>query len=315
MHLSAIAAGLFAAEVEMARRTENLGYMARVMAQVTLPHSKPTGNEYTRHNGKLVLSMWSPKHIGLPYGGVPRLLISWLTTEAVRTRDRTLILGPTLSGFMSQLGLVPTGGRWGTIPRLQEQLRRLFACQIVCTFDTSAASGGSSFGVASEYELWWNPKKPHYGSLWNSTVTLGENFYEDIIRRPVPVDIRTLRLLKRSPLALDVYTWLTYRYSYLERATLIPWEGIQAQFGADYKELYNFRYGCVRNCVQKGLGRPLWVDRGSSGGHVRPSPRWFRSVGLGGQAWADRGSSPQGGRMSEPPNLCSLYRHECTHST
>ena len=138
--------------------------------------------------------------------------------------------------------MIPTGGRWGTIPRLQEQLRRLFTCQIVCTFDTNAASGGSSFGVASEYELWWNPKKPEYGSLWNSTVTLGENFYEDIIRRPVPVDVHTLRRLKRSPLALDVYTWLTYRYSYLERETLIPWEGIQAQFGADYKELYNFRY-------------------------------------------------------------------------
>ncbi len=45
--LSAIAAEVFAAEIEMARRTENLGYMARVMAQVTLPHSKPTTNEYT----------------------------------------------------------------------------------------------------------------------------------------------------------------------------------------------------------------------------------------------------------------------------
>jgi len=85
-HLSAIAAEVFAAEVEMALRTENLGYMARVMAQVTLPHSKPLANEYTRRNGKLTLSMWSPQHIGLPYGGVPRLLIAWLTTEAVRTR-------------------------------------------------------------------------------------------------------------------------------------------------------------------------------------------------------------------------------------
>ena len=238
--LNAIAAEVFAAEVEMARRTENLGDMARVMAQVTLPHSKPTMNEYTRHNGGLTLSMWSPLHVGLPYGGVPRLLIAWLTTEAVRTRERKLVLGPTLSGFMAQIGLVPTGGRWGTIPRLKEQLRRLFTSQIVCTFDD--VSRGSSLGVASEYELWWNPKKPSYGTLWNSAVTLGEKFFDDIIERPVPVDVATLRQLKRSPLELDLYTWPTYRYSYLERETLILWEGLQAQFGSDYKELFSFRF-------------------------------------------------------------------------
>ena len=31
-------------------------------------------------------------HAGLPYGTVPRLLLAWLTTEAVRTRERELIL-------------------------------------------------------------------------------------------------------------------------------------------------------------------------------------------------------------------------------
>ncbi|MGC8514403.1 MAG: hypothetical protein ACP5P1_15435 [Acidimicrobiales bacterium] len=47
--LSAIAAEVFAAEVEMARRTENLSYMARVMAQVTLPHSCCRQNFRTSH--------------------------------------------------------------------------------------------------------------------------------------------------------------------------------------------------------------------------------------------------------------------------
>jgi len=265
-HLSAIAAEVFAAEVEMARRTENLGYMARV----TLPHSKPLANEYTRRNGKLTLSMWSPQHVGLPYGGVPRLLIAWLTTEAVRTRERTLVHGPTLSGFMAQLGLMPTGGRWRTIPRLQEQLRRLFTAQIVCTFDSDDVSRGSSLGVASDYELWWNPKKPHVGSLWNSTVTLGERFFDDIIERPVPVDVATLRQLKRSPLALDVYTWLTYRYSYLKRETLIPWEGLQAQFGSDYKEIFRFKIRAALAKVHEAYPQARFVSE-DSGLRLLPS--------------------------------------------
>lgn len=241
-HISSIAEEVFGYEVEQAKKTANLGYMARVMAQVTLPHSRPMANEYTRHNGRMTLSMWSPEHIGLPYGGVPRLLIAWLTTEAVRTRERTLTLGPTLSGFMGQLGLAPTGGRWGTIPRLQQQIRKLFATQIVCTYDERNHSVGSALSVASEYELWWNPKSPQFGTLWASTVTLGEKFFHDIIERPVPVNFATLRQLKKSPLALDLYAWLTYRYSYLAQETVVPWEALRRQFGADYLEMFTFRY-------------------------------------------------------------------------
>lgn len=229
-----IAREVFAAEAEAARGTGNLGYMARVLAQVTLPHSRPEGNEYVRRNGHLTLSVLAPEHIGLPYGGLPRVILSWLTTEAVRTRERTIVLGPTLSRFMSELGLVPTGGRWGSIPRVHSQLMRLFASRIFCTLDTDRSSFGRGLEVASEYQLWWDPKDPHQTTLWQSTVTLGEGFFKEIIDHPVPIDSVTLRALRRSPLALDLYVWLTYRYSYLASPVTIPWPALHAQFGADY---------------------------------------------------------------------------------
>ena len=42
-------------------------------------------------------------------------------------------------------------------------------------------------------------------------------------------------------MALDIYTWLTYRVSYLKRPSLIPWEALWTQFGADYARLRDFR--------------------------------------------------------------------------
>jgi len=45
-----------------------------------------------------------------------------------------------------------------------------------------------------------------------------------------------LKALKRSPMAIDIYCWLTYRMSYLRRPTSIPWELLQAQFGCDYPD-------------------------------------------------------------------------------
>jgi len=68
-----------------------------------------------------------------------------------------------------------------------------------------------NMNVASASELWWDPKKPHQINLWDSWVELGEKFYEALTAAPVPVDTRALRALKRSPLALDLYAWATYK--------------------------------------------------------------------------------------------------------
>jgi len=86
----------------------------------------------------------------------------------------------------------------------------------------------------SRYKLWWNPKSPTQLPLWKSTVTLSTDFFEEIVERPVPIDMRALKALKRSPLALDIYCWLTYRMFYLRKPTEIPWSSLQLQFGSDY---------------------------------------------------------------------------------
>jgi hypothetical protein len=90
--------------------------------------------------------------------------------------------------------------------------------------------------VVDSADLWWDPKDPAQGSLWESTVTLSDPFFREIIERPVPVDMRALQSLKKSPMALDVYVWLTYRMSYLSKPTEVPWEALQGQFGAGYPE-------------------------------------------------------------------------------
>ena len=103
------------------------GFMARTMALCSLPRTNP-GNriQYQRVNGpyKLVLIAGADKK--LPYGNLPRLLLAWISTEAVRTQSRVLVLGDSLSEFMRELGIYSTSGR-GHI-RLRNQMRRY--CQV-----------------------------------------------------------------------------------------------------------------------------------------------------------------------------------------
>jgi hypothetical protein len=226
-----------------------LGYMARILVQATIPHSNLAETTFERTNGKLSLAIMGHPKVGLPYGTYPRLLLAWLATEAVRTKESTIVLGKNLSGFMAELGLVPTGGRWGNIWRLMDQMRRLFSASISCVYSEESLSGGLGFNIAKEYHLWWDPKIPEQADLWQSTVILSQDFFREIIDRPVPIDMRALKALKTSSMALDLYCWLTYRFSYLSRKTEIPWRLLQNQFGSSYANTKQGRFEFKRQLL------------------------------------------------------------------
>ena len=249
-HINELINTALAIEAEDAQHAGALGFVARVLVQATLPHRAQSDNEYSRRNGNYELTIWAPKSVGLPYGSIPRLLLSWLTTEAVRTRSPVLELGPTLSAFMSSLDLMPTGGRWGTITRLRKQTVCLFSSTVSCRYEDKTRDKGANINIAEKYDLWWNPKMPDQTALWKSTVTLGSGFFNEIIDRPVPVDMRALKELKQSPMALDIYCWLTHRMAYLRKDTVIPWPLLQLQFGADYNRLIDFKRCFLKQLIK-----------------------------------------------------------------
>jgi hypothetical protein len=233
---------------------------------------------FERTNGAFTLTMMAPPKVGLPYGSVPRLLLAWLVTEAVRTRSPELVLGDSLSHFMRQLGMVPTGGRWGSITRLRAQSHRLFASTVSCLYQgNSRGVTGGGFHIADKYVLWWDPKSPEQTELFESHVRLSDLFYREIITRPVPIDLRALRALSKSPMQLDIYAWLTYRLSYLRNETTIPWPVLQAQFGADYRLARQFKAAFLEH-MKKVLTvyRSAKAEPAEGGLLLRPSPPHIR---------------------------------------
>ena len=67
----------------------------------------------------------------LPFGNLPRLIMAWVCTEAVRTQSRDLVLGRSLSKFMRSLGInSDSGGARGEQTRLRNQMKRLFGCTV-----------------------------------------------------------------------------------------------------------------------------------------------------------------------------------------
>jgi len=97
-------------------------------------------------------------------------------------------------------------------------------------------TAGENLLLADRYQLWWTPQILPDALPPTSSITLSANFFEQLVAAPVPLDLRAVRVLKQSPLALDLYAWATRRVSYLERPTLVSWEALRRSFGAGYAE-------------------------------------------------------------------------------
>ena len=116
-------------------------------------------------------------------------------------------------------------------------------------------------------------------SLWESKIELGEDFFNEIIRCPIPIDLNTLRAMKRSALGLDLYLWLTYRTFGLKRPLRLTWPLLYRQFGVDPARandkatLSNFRADCLRELKKINHAWPdlhYWTVKGAL--VIAPSP-------------------------------------------
>lgn len=247
-----------AIEAEDAKKAGALGFMARALVIATMPYKdqkNPDGTpkvDFTRQNGDFKLRIVAGYEGGIPYGVYPRLLMSWVATEAVRKQSPVIELGDSLRGFLREVMDLrsASGGTRGTATRVSEQMKRLFGSLITAQYSGTQEKRGfvlKNVLIADELELHedevdaddgnalWTPQAKHEAGTWQSKVKLTNNFFQECIANPVPIDLRAYKALRGSPLAMDIYTWLTYRMSYVQTRTRpITWEALMLQFGSGF---------------------------------------------------------------------------------
>ncbi len=260
-------------ENETAQKAGALGFISSALVQSVFPYRAVKDIQINKQYGTHSLTLTSVSAgISLPFGVLPRLLVTWISTEAVRTQSSQLILGKSLSQFMSKLGIVPTGGRWGSITRLRDQMKRLAAVAISYKYDDGDHFRLKNSFVIDDAYICWDPHQINQAQLWESTLILDDRFYADLITHPVPVDLRAIKLLQSSPMRLDIYTWITYRMSYLKRPITIPWEALWLQFGGGYNRERRFREIFRKHC-QEVLGvYPIKIRETKTGLEIKPTP-------------------------------------------
>lgn len=252
--------------VEATGVTDPYAFSSRTLIQATFPHSARAGNELVLRNGNMTVTMYSRN--GLPYGHYPRLIMCWLTREALRRnrrfpldQARRIPLGSSLNAFLRDVGIIrgvyngdPTAkdpkkrASGDSYKAVRGQLLRLFSTTISIDYNRTApgkqGAGWDNVMVSEEGFLWWDETTLHEDTPENY-VLLTEKFFRDLIDNAVPLDSVHLAGISTHPMAIDLYCWATYRIATHKGFTRVSWEQLKGQMGTSYPDtpqgMRNFR--------------------------------------------------------------------------
>ena len=185
----------------------------------------------------------APVSAGIPYGGMARLLLAWIVTQASKRGDQTLDLGVTLTAFCRRLDIAPTGGANGRLPYLMDQLYRLCTCSVSYQWRTRHPGRsdvtGQNLLIADRYHLWHCISE---GGMptgeQGGTLRLADAFWRQIMDSVFPFDFRKVQYFRHRPLAFDLYTFLTYRLGQMQKKRqaelALSYDDLHCQLGSHY---------------------------------------------------------------------------------
>ena len=225
-------------------------FLHTVMCQVGLPRRRTEARTFERHSGHMSILLEAGRlwngiewvEQPLPHGTTPRLVMVHLSSEAIRTQNRSVEIGDSIRQFLNTLGMPTTGGERGGYTIFKRQMEALAACRLMLGMHAEGRVVTMDAKPIKRFEAWLQ----HDGSqrtLWPGALELSQDFYDTLLQHAVPLDYRALAALKHSALALDVYTWLAHRLCRVNKpgGVMLSWENLRDQFGQEYNTSKDFK--------------------------------------------------------------------------
>ena len=223
-----------------------IAYQHTVLCQTCLPYRDPGDavRAWDRDNGKVSLRLKAGEamhptagwiDVGLPFGPKPRLILSYLNTQAIVTRSPQIEVEASLTAFVKRVGL-DAGGR--NIRTIKDQLGRLAATNIKLGIAVSESAARTvNTQIITSFDLWF-PKDERQRVLWPTAIVFSREYFDTLLDHAVPLDERALAALSHSAMALDIYAWLGQRLHRVHprEAAFIPWTAVHRQFGLGYTQ-------------------------------------------------------------------------------
>ena len=232
-----------AAVAILGEEENRLGITHAGFAMTSLPHKRIEEPFWKRESPRttLLVEAGRDRHgsfIGVPYGGIARLILLYLQTEAIRTNSPEVELGRSMKSWMDRMGLT-TGGR--TYLLVTEQARRISSSRLTFFTERAGAELRQNGAFVQDAISLAGIADNDQPALWQDRVRLDEGFWRSLREHPVPVREEAIKAIGTRSLAIDIYIWLAYRLHSLDRTTPVSWPALHAQFGCGMKALRHFK--------------------------------------------------------------------------
>jgi hypothetical protein len=230
---------------------DQLRFMPTPLAICGLPYRRLPADtdEYMREQGRMRVVVTpgkvtdpNGKRIAqpIPWGPKARLIMAHLSTEALRNRSPIIETAASLTSFMRDLGFDRRGGERGNINPFKEQLQALAACRMEIAAWNGRTAATVDVKPFSKMQLWFSDN-PGQQSLWPTTIQFSDEFFSQLEKHALPVDVRALRAFSNSARKLDLLFWITYRITRLEAKLVLDWRPLKEQFGEGFSRDRDFR--------------------------------------------------------------------------
>lgn len=234
--------------------------------QMSMPYRAVDAIQWTKHNGDLsmTLTAGAVRQIDgtitnqLPFGKHARSVLMYICTHAREHGNVRVNLSKSLRGFMRELGIKYNDQR---AREVLLQFRAVLAMTVTTSVmvDVGANKKDLStvrFNVGFTENLHFEDEE----LTGDSYYTLSSDFYNLLVAqnsRPVDMDVWAEMIRKtKSPMAIDIYLWLTVRMYTLaqsnQRVVRISWDQLYDQFGSQISSLGNFKIK-FRQALDKAL--------------------------------------------------------------
>lgn len=262
--------------------SQALGITYSGFCMTALPHKRLSDDEIWQRSSRNISLLiepvrvhgsGEPRYLGVPYGSRARLILLYLQTEAVRNNSREVELGRSMRDWLQRMG-IGIGGK--TYRDVREQASRIGACRL--TFKWHAADGRATAWdhdhiIKGGFAFHDVGEDDRQGTLWNETVRLGETFFEELRRHPVPIFEPAIRHIANQSLTIDIYIWLAYRLHSLAQPMRISWPSLKEQFGPNYASVKAFRQRFLQGLeLALAVYPQARVDVERNGLRLMPSP-------------------------------------------
>jgi hypothetical protein len=183
---------------------------------------------------------WQDKRpVGIPYGSVARLILIYLSSEAIANNSQVVELGSNMKSFLGRMG-ISAGGKSRQI--VKDQSQRLSMCNL--TFFTKRNRGTLvNKGQFVKNAFIPDADTDNQPSFWQPTVELDDAFFQSLKDHPLPLREAAIRQLSGRSMALDLYVFLSYRLHVLTKPTPVSWSALYQQFGAGFAKQWVFVQG------------------------------------------------------------------------